>query len=87
MSIKETNLVTADGQILKEIGQVAFRNAAGDFTGKKSIYIKVSPEKVNPETQMLPQEENTVNEIAKLFAEKFGQYVKECKAQGIDVGI
>lgn len=87
MNTNGNNLVTVDGEILKEIGQVAFRNAAGEFTGKKSIYIKVSPEKLNPKTQMLPQEENTVNEIAKLFAEKFGQYVNECKKQGIKVGM
>ena len=87
MNTNGNNLVTADGEILKEIGQVTFRNAAGEFTEKKAIYIKVSPEKLNPETQMLPQEENTVNEIAKLFAEKFGQYVNECKKQGIKVGI
>lgn len=81
------NLVTVDGEILKEVGQVAFRNPAGEFIGKQPIYIKVAPENINPKTQMLPQEEKTLSEVSKLFAEKFAQYVNGCKAQGIDIGI
>lgn len=81
------NLVTADGEILKEVGQIALRSPTGEFIGKQPIYIKVAPEAVNTKTKMLPQEEKTFSEVSKLFAEKFGQYVNGCKAQGIDVGI
>lgn len=80
-------LVTTDGKILKEVGQVAFRAPGGEFLRSQPIYITVEPEEVNPETQMLPQEEKTYDDIAKILAEKFGQYVKGCKEQGIDVGI
>ena len=82
-----TNLKTADGRILKEIGQIARRNSKGEFIDKQAVYIIVSEKDVNPKTQMLPQEEKTLNDIAQIFAEKFAKYVNECKAQGLDVGI
>lgn len=81
------NLVTADGELLKEVGQVALRSPSGEFLEKQPIYVKVSKKDVNPKTQMLPREEKTLSEVAALFAEKFAQYVNGCKAQGIDIGI
>ena len=81
------NLVAADGEIYKEVGQIALRGPSGEFIEKQPIYIKVSPKKINTNTNMLPREEKTLSEVAELFAEKFGEYVKGCKAQGIDIGI
>lgn len=49
-----TNLKTEDGRILKEIGQIAHRNSAGEFIDKQAVYIIVSEKDVNPKTQMLP---------------------------------
>lgn len=78
-------LRTADGKILKEVGQIAFRDPKGEITGKQPLYIIVSEKEVNPETQLLPQEEATFSEVGKIFAEKFGQYVRECRKQGIKI--
>lgn len=80
-------LITTDGEILKEVGQIAYRGEDGQFFEKRPIYVKITPEEVNPKTQMLPQEEKAFTDVAKLFAEKFKQYVDGCKAQGIDLDI
>ena len=42
-----TNLKTEDGRILKEIGQIAHRNSAGEFIDKQAVYIIVSEKDVN----------------------------------------
>ena len=80
-------LITADGTILKQVGVTALRSPSGEFLPAQPIYAKVAQKDINPESGMTAQEEKTLTNVSKIFAEKFSQYVGGCKAAGLEVGM
>lgn len=61
-----------------QIGQIAERNPDGTFKPARAITREVTPEEAK---QM---QQRVLDPICKLFAEKFSEYVKGCKAAGVD---
>jgi hypothetical protein len=82
-----SELKTADGQILKQVGVMAGRTEDGNFLPSQPIYIIVSENEVNSDTGMLPQEERTTCDLVKVIAGKMKEYVDICKSKGIEPGL
>lgn len=80
-------LKTEDGRILKQVGVMAGRTEDGDFLPSQPVYIIVGENEVSPDTGMLPQEEKTTCDLAKVLASKMKEYVDGCKAMGVDPGL
>ena len=78
---------TSDGRILKQVGVMSERTEDGAFLPSKPVYIIVSENEVDSDTGMLPQEEKTNSDIAKLLAGKMKEYVEGCKARGVKIDL
>ena len=63
-------LITTDGEILKEVGQIAYRGEDGQFFEKRPIYVKITPEEMNPKTQMLPPGRKSVYRCGEIICRK-----------------
>jgi hypothetical protein len=63
-----------------QVGQTALRSPSGDFLPAAPLYIKAEDAGQKSEiTGRTLEEELLLNDIVKVFADKFGQYAKEVK--------
>lgn len=65
---------------LVQIGQTALRAPDGSFLPAQPLYVVVSASEVIPETEMSKGEGECLADVAGIFAEKFGRYVKDTRA-------
>lgn len=61
----------------KKIGILAHRDEKGNITREEDVYIKVTP------GMRFVAEENAINDVAALFAEKFKAYKDALCAKGV----
>ena len=74
-------------------GEVCYRDADGNFTGRKvDLYAEIPVEEVNPKTGLTRGEEKACetavrNAFAPMFrkTDAFKKYIEDCKAAGIDI--
>ena len=64
-----------DGEMLVCVGRTAMRRADGSFLPSVPLYIKVHESQVDAETGLSQGEAELNNDIAKVLAGKFKQYM------------
>ncbi len=71
--------VLAEGEALVEVGVMGLRAPDGSITENVKLFRIVSARDVNPKSGMTQGEEAACTDIAKVLAEKFGQYIRESR--------
>ena len=79
--------VSNSGEVFKQVGVIGIRDPDGNITENRPIYIKVGEKEINPKTNMHITEEKAMEDVMRVLAEKFKQYVDGCKEAGVDIGI
>ena len=74
---------TIDGMELREFGQVGYRGEDGKVSKRLKLYAEIEPELVDPDTGLTEYEKESFDDIGALFAEKYSQYIRECRKKGI----
>ena len=69
----------AEGEALVEVGVMGLRAPDGSITENVKLFRIVSARDVSPKTGMTQGEEAACTDIAKVLAEKFGQYINETR--------
>lgn len=63
-----------------QIGVAALRSPKGDFLPAVPLFIKAEDAgEINPSTGRTVQEDLALNDVAKVFADKFKAYAEGCK--------
>lgn len=76
-------IIAESGEVFKQVGVMGLRGPKGEIVENQPIYIKISKKEIDPNTGTLPVEEQALDDVAKIFAEKFKQYVDGCRAAGV----
>lgn len=69
----------AEGEALVEVGVMGLRAPDGSYTENVKLFRIVSTQDVNPKSGMTKGEETACTDIAAVFAEKFGQYIRDSR--------
>ena len=74
------------GEYFAQIGVTALRNpATGEFLPSEPLYKKVCAEDVDKRTGLARCELDICHDIGGILAEKFGEYIRGCKKEGIKI--
>ncbi len=78
-----TEIITASGEIMKQVGVMCLRDEHGVPGKSMALYVRAASSELDAKTLTYPQEEKALDDLAAIFAEKFGEYVKGCRRAGI----
>lgn len=71
---------TKDGQAFVQIGVTAMRDrATGKFLPSRPLYIKVDANEIDSQTGLYHGEQELINDVAGVFADKMKKYITETK--------
>ncbi len=76
-------IMTASGEIMKQVGVMCLRDEHGVPGKSMALYVRAAPSELDSKTLTYPQEEKALDDLAAIFAEKFGKYINGCRRAGI----
>lgn len=67
--------VLLPGEALEEVGRMGLRSPDGDITETVPLFRIISAEDINPKSNMTSNEEKPCEDIARVLANKFKEYI------------